>query len=190
MYRSMFGNSRLFQVLFRLDEEVAEATRREGCRCGGVLHRAVYARKPRGGPAEMGERGSVRFSFCCATDGCRRRSTPPSLRFLGRKVFLGFVVLLGPVLMGTARGTERRDLQALMGVSRRTLRRWARWWRETFPTTRQWAAASAMFATPVSLETMPGSLLEAFVSPSAEGRVVAALALIAGLTSEVRVLAR
>jgi hypothetical protein len=27
-----------------------------------------------------------RFSFCCAVGGCRKRTTPPSLRFLGRKV--------------------------------------------------------------------------------------------------------
>ncbi len=187
MYPTMFGDSRLFQMLFELDEVVAEGARREGCRCGGVLHRAAYERKPRGGPVVLGDRGALRFSFCCARDGCRRRTTPPSLRFLGRKVFLGVVVLLGPVLSGTARGTERRDLQASLGVSRRTLRRWARWWRETFPSTPQWAAASARFATPVSLETMPGSLLDAFVSSSAEGRVIAALALVAGLTTEVGV---
>ncbi len=180
MYRSMFGNSKLFGVLFRVDEDLAAVTRREGCRqCGGVLHRAAYERKPRGGPAELGERGAVRFSFCCATDGCRRRATPPSVRFLGRRVFLGFVVLLGPVLAGSVRGAERRDLQALMGVSRRTLRRWARWWRETFPSTSQWAAAGARFATAVSLDLMPGSLLEAFVSLPEEGRVFAALALVA-----------
>jgi len=31
---------------------------------------------------------SWRFSFCCARDGCRTRKTPPSFRFLGRKVYL------------------------------------------------------------------------------------------------------
>jgi hypothetical protein len=35
-----------------------------------------------------------RFSFCCDRDGCRNRATPPSVRFLGRKVYLGAVVML------------------------------------------------------------------------------------------------
>jgi len=32
--------------------------------------------------------------FCCAVDGCRSRATPPSLRFLGRKVYLAAIVVL------------------------------------------------------------------------------------------------
>src|SRR6516225_4746910 len=32
-------------LLLRIDHELAEQTRSEGCRCGGALHRADYPRK-------------------------------------------------------------------------------------------------------------------------------------------------
>jgi hypothetical protein len=36
--------------LFSVDQDVAETARRQGCPCGGRLHRADYPRKPRVGP--------------------------------------------------------------------------------------------------------------------------------------------
>jgi hypothetical protein len=66
-----------------------------GCAvCGGKLHVAHYPRKPRGIRGSLDGSVKTRLSFCCATDGCRRRCTPPSVRFLGRKVYLGAVVIL------------------------------------------------------------------------------------------------
>jgi hypothetical protein len=53
------------------------------------LHRSDYDRKPRGGP-----QWEVRFSFCCAQEGSRRRHIPPSVRFMGRRVYAGLVVVL------------------------------------------------------------------------------------------------
>jgi len=47
-----------------------------------------YPRKPRGIPFVPEESYEYRLRFCCAEDGCRRRITPPSVRFFGRKVFL------------------------------------------------------------------------------------------------------
>lgn len=35
-----------------------------------------------------------RLSFCCARPGCRRRVTPPSVRFLGRRLYVAAVVVL------------------------------------------------------------------------------------------------
>ena len=35
-----------------------------------------------------------RLSFCCDRDGCRKRATPPSVRFLGPKGLLGVIVIL------------------------------------------------------------------------------------------------
>ena len=51
------------------------------------VNHAVYRRG-------LGPEHRERFSFCCAADGCRKRETPASLRFLGRKVFLGAMVVL------------------------------------------------------------------------------------------------
>ena len=84
----------LFELLFAIDQDLAANARAAGCpACGGRLHSVRYPRKPRGGPADLGPEYDWRFSFCCAGEGCRRRATPPSVRFLGRRVYLGAVVV-------------------------------------------------------------------------------------------------
>src|SRR6266481_3167262 len=80
--------------LFAVDKDLAEGLRKQACPCGGRLHDANYLRKPRGTPAQLPEPLRLRLSFCCDRDGCRKRATPPSVRFLGRKVFLGAIVIL------------------------------------------------------------------------------------------------
>ena len=179
MYQSLLQDSRCFDLLLKLDEDLAAEARRAGCACGGALHSARYERKPRGGPAGLGPESAVRFSFCCATEGCRRRVTPASLRFLGRKVFFGVLVLLLPVLRDGPTPERLGRLCARFAVSVRTVRRWVRFWRETFVTSRVWQAARGRFATPVREGAMPGSLLSAFSEISdTESRVVAVLRLV------------
>ncbi|MGH7262274.1 MAG: hypothetical protein ACREI9_16695 [Nitrospiraceae bacterium] len=179
MYQSLLQDSRCFDLLLRLDEDLAAEARRRGCECGGVLHSARYERKPRGGPAGLGRESAVRFSFCCATEGCRRRLTPPSLRFLGRKVFFGILVLLVPVLRDGSNPERLSRLCERFSVSVRTVRRWIRFWRETFVTSRVWQAVRGRFARPVREDGMPRSLLEAFSEiRETESRVVAVLRLV------------
>jgi len=91
---AFINDSRFYQFLFRIDQDIAAQVRAGGCCCGGILHSARYPRKPRGIRTKMDESYTSRLSFCCAREGCRRRSTPPSVRFLGRKVYLGAVVIL------------------------------------------------------------------------------------------------
>ena len=179
MYQSLIRDSRFFDLLLKFDEDQAAEVQRAGCPCGGALHSARYTRKPRGGPAGLGAGSTVRFSFCCATEGCRRRATPPSLRFLGRKVFFGVLVLLLPV-MRDGPTPERLDrLCERFSVSVRTVRRWCRFWRETFVTSRVWQAARGRFAAPVREGALPGSLLGALSEISdPESRVAAALRLV------------
>ena len=140
LYPSLVPDSRFFDLLLTLDEELADEARRGGCSCGGVLHGAAYERKPRGGPAGLARGSAIRFSFCCAREGCRRRVTPPSLRFLGRKVFFGVLVLLLPVMRDGPTPERLKRLCASYAVSVRTVRRWCRFWRETFVTSRVWQA--------------------------------------------------
>lgn len=85
-------------MLAKFDEDLALQLRAGGCRCGGRLHSARYPRKPRGGPADLSASYEWRWSFCCAVDGCRRRVTPPSVRYLGRRVYLGVVVVLATAI--------------------------------------------------------------------------------------------
>jgi hypothetical protein len=175
LYQELLSDRSFFDLLGRIDEDEAERTRQRGCPCGGVLHSAGYARKPRGGPPELGPEGCRRASFCCARDGCRRRSTPPSVRFLGRKVFFGLVVVLVPILREGLTPSRFGRLQEQLGVSRRTVLRWRRFWQEIFPASRQWPRVLAELL-PVDRGRLPGSLLAAFTGVAAgRDRLVAAL---------------
>ena len=188
MYQSLLQDSRHFDFLLSLDADLAAEARRAGCECGGVLHSARYERKPRGGPAALGAESAMRFSFCCATEGCRRRATPPSLRFLGRKVFFGVLVLLVPVLRDGPTPERLARLCERFTVSARTVRRWMRFWRETFVASRVWQAARGRFAAPVRADAMPGSLVDAFSEISAgQDRLVAVLRFVSPIGGSVRV---
>jgi hypothetical protein len=150
-----------FDALTAFDEQIARAVAAEGCPlCGGPLHRADYPRKPRGAAiAGAGEAFSLRHSLCCGQQGCRRRSLPPSLRFLGRFVYLEAVVLLASLyaqLVG-ALGAAAQVTQ----VPRRTLKRWRMWWRERLPKTATWAELRARFVPPPpAVGELPRSVLE------------------------------
>jgi len=153
----------LWGLLPKFDEDLAEQARARGCRCGGVLHRADYPRKPRGGPVALGAGYDRRLSFCCDRDGCRGRVTPPSVRLLGRKVYLGAFLVLASALMN---GPTPRRVAALVkllgGVSERTLRRWSAWWRSAFAESAFWKGSAGRFATPVAAMLLPHALLERF----------------------------
>jgi hypothetical protein len=184
LYQALLRDSSFFDLLLRFDQDLAEETRRAGCACDGVLHRAFFERKPRGDPPGLGREHTVRFSYCCAVEGCRRRVTPPSLRFLGRKVFFGVVVLLVPVLRDGSTPARLERLRAEFSVSLRTLRRWIRWWRETFSASRFWLASRGRFARPVASQALPSSLCSAFEGlGQAPSRVLGLLRFLAPITT-------
>jgi hypothetical protein len=183
LYAEWVGDARLYAFLWECDRDLAVAARAGGCRvCSGRVDAARYARKPRGGPPGLGPAFERRESFCCARDGCRKRLTPPSLRFLGRKVYLGAVVVLVTAMRHGATPPRAARLQELVGVSVRTLARWRRWWREVFGTSRFWQAAAGRFGSPVTRERLPLSLLERFAG-EARDRLVATLRFLGPITT-------
>jgi len=114
-WQRLMCDPRLYLLFGRCDEDRAAEVRAGGCRiCGGVLHSAFFRRKPRGGP-ELCDDAIRRCSFCCAEDGCRTRHTPPSLRFLGRKVYLGAVVVLVSAMRHGATPVRMRKLREHLG---------------------------------------------------------------------------
>lgn len=182
MCQKLLRDARFQAFLLEADREIAAEAREEGCpRCGGVLHSAGFRRKPRGGPPGLGEEAERRCSFCCAEEDCRKRRTPPSLRFLGRKVYLGAVVVLVSAMRHGATPARMRKLREQLGVSRRTVERWRAWWREAFVEGVFWRAAQAAFMPPVEPSLLPASLLERFAGDG-ETRLVALLRFLGPIT--------
>ena len=182
MYLALLRDARFHAFQLEVDRHQAAEARELGCpRCRGVVHAAPFRRKPRGGPRGLGAEHDRRFSFCCAVDGCRTRRTPPSLRFLGRKVYLGAVVVVVSAMRHGVTPTRMRKLRELLGVSRRTVERWRAWWRESFALSPFWRAAAALFLPPVDPGELPRSLLERFPGDG-EARLVALLQFVAPIT--------
>jgi hypothetical protein len=183
VYQSVLADGRLYELLLRLDQDLACSTQAGGCgRCGGRLDRADYARKPRGLPPELGAEHTVRLSLCCAVEGCRRRTTPPSVRFLGRRVYVGAALVAITALRAGAQRAEVRELRAWLGLSARTLARWRRWWRTAFAVSRFWRSARGQLRTPVPVRTLPGGLLQRFTG-DLQTRLIAGLRFLAPLTT-------
>ena len=113
---------------------------------------------------------SRRLSFCCAEAGCRKRTTPASFRFLGRRVWGGVVVTLLTALRHGATPEQVAKLRQAVGVSRRTLERWRRWWVEQFPRSCFWKGARGRLRVPVEEGRLPLSLLECFENRRLEER--------------------
>lgn len=152
----VLNSGHFIKYLERFDGKIAQAAKAEMCRyCGGKLHCGDYARKPRG---VVG--WDKRHSFNCAR--CRRRKTPPSVRFLGRRVYAGVVVALVSALMHGLNAGRAQVLVEKLGIDRRTLKRWLAWWRAVFVTSGFWKGARASFMPQVEATRMPLSLLEAF----------------------------
>lgn len=165
MCHALLQDSRFFRLLLQIDIELAAQSRAGGCRCGGVLHCANYPRKPRACLNEIRTDFESRFSFCC--NQCRKRTTSMSVRFLGRRVYLGLAV----VLMSAGR-VEATSAVATLGetldVPARTIQRWRSWWTEQFPLTQFWQATCARFMPPVALNQLPASLVARFTGAAAE----------------------
>jgi hypothetical protein len=161
LYTTLLTDPTFFEALTAIDQDLAATAHADGCRrCRGRLHRGDYRRKPRGGPANLPASYETRTSFCCAR--CRKRRTPPSVRFLGRRVYLAAVVALACVLRQGPTPWRVARLRELLGVSADTLARWHRWWREAFVRTAFWRAARGRFARPVDDADLPRALLARF----------------------------
>jgi hypothetical protein len=141
-----------FKQLDDEDDRITAEVRAGGCpECGGRLDRADYPRKPRGG--ELGCAGEIfarRRSLCCAAEGCRRRRTPRSLVFLGRRVYLAITVVLA----------AWRTTMTWSSPRRRTVGRW-RGWFSALRESSWWTGTRARLSPPVEpAEILPAAIIE------------------------------
>jgi hypothetical protein len=137
--QSHLADQELHQLLEKVDADLAQEVRQKGCLfCRGKLHRADFDRKPRGGP-----QWDRRYSFCCAQEDCRRRRNPESVRFLGRRVYAGLVVVLITVMIHGLKPERVRRIREALQVDSRTVKRWRQWWLDSFVRSSFWKAARA-----------------------------------------------
>jgi hypothetical protein len=163
MYHDLPVAASLWSFLFAIDQDLAETVRKNACSCGGRLHCANYLRKPRGTLVQLPEPQRKRLSFCCDRDGCRKRVTPPSVRFLGPKVYLGAIIIVISAMRQGPTPRRVRELSKRFGADRRTIARWQVFWREHVPQTPFWKVAHARFTPVIKILTLPFSLVDAFL---------------------------
>ena len=166
--QEILGDTRFYELLLEFDWQIAETAHANRCpKCGAALHWGSWERKPRGGPVDLRPRHRLRFSLCCAKDGCRKRKTPGSLRFLGRKVYFGAMVVLISAMQSGLNLQRMRRLKELVGVSRRTVLRWRDWWRTVFTMSPFWRAQRGL--APAARDAdLPASLLKSFTGATLE----------------------
>jgi len=163
-------DARLYALLMKFDEDVACRVQVQRCqKCGGRLDQADFPRKPRVPSwVELPAGYDERFSYSCAVEGCRKRHTPPSARYLGRRIYLGVMVVLATAMQQGLSPWRICRLREELGVSRQTLERWRTWWQEAFTQSAFWKAAKAAFSPAVAEAGIPRTLLERFAGSDVE----------------------
>lgn len=153
MLHKFLFNASFHLFLISIDQELAKTVQDKGCPyCMGQLHQANYPRSPMGLPSPCRDYYDERISFCC--DRCRKRITPQSVRFFGRRWFPApLFILINVFMLGI---NELRILQIKrhfgVVVSESTWKRWRRWWRERFIKTEFWQQAKGLLVSPLSTE--------------------------------------
>jgi len=159
--QQLLSDARFHRQLFEIDIDLAAQARSTRCSaCRGALHAASYPRKPRGVPEGQGAEFDRRFSFCCSQGNCRKRLTPPSVRFLDRRVYTSVVVVLAAVLAEGLTGRRLRTLCAALDVDQKTVARWRQWWKDEVPRTQFFSDLRGRLDRPIDQSRLPGSLLE------------------------------
>lgn len=182
------GRSTFIPFLENVDADLVESVRAKGClHCRkGKLHRADYGRKPRGVACwPKDPEKTKRFSLCCDQEGCRKRHTPPSVRFMGRRVYGGVVAVLIPAMMQGLRpervGQIRQTLE--LKIDRRTLERWRQWWLERFVRSSFWKEARTRFVPALCQQSLPLSLCLSFAIDERRDRLLELLKFLCPITT-------
>jgi hypothetical protein len=163
MLHNFLLNTSFHNNLLEIDHETAQLVRCKGCpHCGGILHHANYPRIGFGIPRSVALFYEVRFSFCCAL--CRRRTTPPSIRFFGQRRFVSavFVLLCALRLSPSEPRSEKLARRFGLNLSLSTWKRWRAWWRLQFLQTQFWIEAKSYFSRTIIVVPLPKALLRHF----------------------------
>lgn len=163
-YYDLLAHPNLFQMLTHFDRNIAALIHREDrCRyCCGKLDCADYFRAGYGMPQGAGDEVKRRFSFCCRD--CRRRRTPDSLRFMDGKAFPSIIVIMLATLQHGETLGRLRALRKALGVDRRTVESWRRWWREHFASSPFWRGIRGLLPLDGVHLSLPDQIVAAFAA--------------------------
>jgi len=166
MLFNILKRTEFFKILFLIDVDMAERFRPKTCsKCGARLHRGNYLRSPYGLPKNIPDQWLIRHSFCCSNRRCRKRSLPPSCRFLGRKVHWSAVILVA-VALRRNKGYSINKLKEKFNVSRHTIKRWITYFKEAFPDSHRWKKIKGQIGIPISHDDLPGTVIHFFIRHS------------------------
>lgn len=163
MYHCLMVDTRFYTRLFDLDRLIAEQIRQAKCLfCGGTLHQSHFPRKPRGIPEGLPSDFHIRFSYCCSQDGCRKRLTPPSMRFLSRKVYCSSIIFLVFLFKAQTDELKVEYLNKILdtSLSIETLRRWRNFWKNIVPKSQ---TLKRQGFSHLVVQLLPSSLVSQFV---------------------------
>lgn len=163
MVHKFLSNTKFHQFLILLDDNLADEIRQNGClHCEDELNSSDYPRSPFGVSTAFREFYRSRRSFCCRR--CRRRTTPPSVRFFNQRWYCAPFFILISALMSKSRKRQLKALQKHLGltVNKRTLLRWRIWWQTYFPTTPFWKQMKALTPHQVINGPFPWSILNTY----------------------------
>ena len=79
-------------------------------------------------------------------------------------------------------GASARELQHLLGISRRTVLRWRRWWTQEFTRTQLWISLRSRLMPPIAPGELPLALLDRLRSTVPAKRLAQALRLLSPLS--------
>jgi hypothetical protein len=164
MSHNFLFNAIFHSVLNVIDRDLMDQAKKNRCPfCKNTLHQANYPRSPAGMPAEFRKHYDARLSLCCNV--CRKRTTPPSVRFFGRRWYpMPLFIFICILQCGIS---ERRLSQIKkhfgITVSESTWKRWRRWWRESFGETKFWIKEKGFLSTPLKQnQCLPRALFNLF----------------------------
>jgi hypothetical protein len=164
MSHNFLLNSNFHFFLDSLDQDLAKQTQQKGCpECGHKLHYANYPRSPVGVSAQFRNHYNERLSFCC--DTCRKRLTPASVKFFGRRWYPAPLFIFISALMRKITEYSLTQVKRHFGiiVSESTWKRWQRWWRDSFIETLFWKQAKGIVPGVLGINRpFPRALLDIF----------------------------
>lgn len=185
MFLTAEDGRRFLCLLQEIDQDECGRVQALGCPdCGGPLDRNDHARKPRGLPFQHFASDRRRLNLCCRH--CRAHNMPESVVYLGRRVYVGVVVALASILVCGLTPRRLARVQADLGVSVQTVRRWRRWWQTSFVESQFWSERRGLFLPTVDALDLPSDLVGRFVRRPGVSRLLAFLRFLSPLTITLR----